>query len=137
MDDMDKTRRTQAMARIIGPYLVIMATALLVRRDTLPTILDGFMEAPSLMLVTAVFTVMIGLVIIAAHHHWNSPSAGLISFVGIAATAKGAWLMIAPEFGAAFTTGVLVTTPVLVGAAGFALLLGSWLSAAGWSSRQT
>lgn len=136
MDDVDKTRRTTIMARVVGAYFVIMATALLVRHDALPSILSAFMGAPPLVFATAVFTVMAGLAIVAAHHHWNSLSAGLISFVGIAATVKGAWLMIAPDFGAAFTTSVLVTTPVLVGAAMLSLLIGLWLSVAGWSSRR-
>lgn len=135
MNSVEKAQRTQTLARIVGPYFLIMATALLVRHATLPAILSGFMQDQALLLATAIFTLMVGLVMVAAHHHWNGVTAGLVSFVGLSATLKGAWLMIAPQLGADLTTRVLVTTPLLVGGAVVVLATGLWLTAKGWLSK--
>lgn len=133
MTEAGKIQRTKTMARIVGPYCLIMASALLVRHETLPAILSGFMQEPALLLLTAIFTVIVGLVIVGAHHHWNSLTAGVVSFVGISATVKGAWLAIAPQLGGDLTVRVLTTAPVLLGGAVVALAIGLWLTAAGWS----
>ena len=135
MSDHDREVRTRTLARIIGPYLLIAAVALIMRRAELPAFLAAFMENEQLVFVTGAFTVMVGLTVLAAHHYWGSVSATLISLLGVIATLKGAALMIAPEFGAE-TTEMLVRTPsILVFAIGADLLLALWLCFAGWRSR--
>jgi hypothetical protein len=78
---------------------------------------------------------MAGLAMIAAHHHWTSPAAIVISLIGIVAALKGALLMIAPGLGAEMTATVVRTPSVLLIAAGIELLAGLWLSFVGWLSK--
>jgi hypothetical protein len=127
--------RTRTLARIVGPYLVLMAIVLFARQDTLPSLLSAFMQDAPLVLATGAFTLMAGLAMIAAHHHWSSAAAVVISLIGIAAALKGASLMIAPELGTEMTAAVVQTPAALVIAAGVELLIGLWLSFVGWLSK--
>jgi hypothetical protein len=135
MSAYDPAVRTRSMARIVGPYLVLTAAALLARQDTLPSLLSAFMQDTPLVLATGAFTLMAGLTMIAAHHHWSGAAAIVISLIGIAATLKGASLMIVPDLGTEMTAAVVHTPAVLLIAAGVELLVGVWLSLVGWFSR--
>jgi len=44
MPDYDPVVSTRTLARIVGPYLVVMAATLLVRQETLPTLFLTFMQ---------------------------------------------------------------------------------------------
>jgi hypothetical protein len=131
----DPAVRTRTLARIVGPYLVVMAVMLFVRQGELPLLFPAFMQDGPLVLATGAFTLMAGLAIVAAHHHWNTPAAIAISLIGIVATLKGASLMIAPDLGTEITAGVAGTPIVLLIAAAVALAAGLWLSFVGWLSK--
>lgn len=132
MPDYDPAVRTRTLARIVGPYLIAVAAMLLARHDRLATLLTAYMQDDLLVLVTGAFTLMAGLAIVAAHHHWTGPSAIVISLIGVIATLKSAWLMIAPSFGSEMT-GLVVRSPsLLLTIAGIEFLVGCWLSFVGW-----
>ncbi|MGE3302795.1 MAG: hypothetical protein AB7M12_06745 [Hyphomonadaceae bacterium] len=130
----DSAARTRALARVVGPYLVVMAAALFVRHDTLALLLPAFMEDGPLVLATGAFTLMAGLAILALHHHWSSPPAIAISLIGAISTLKGAALMAAPHFGAPLAAFAASTPPMMLVAALLALLAGAWLTFVGWFS---
>ena len=75
MPGYDPTTRTRTLARIVGPYLVIVSATLFVRHDTMPALLSAFMRDEPLVFATAAFTLMAGLTSIVAHHHWNGAAA--------------------------------------------------------------
>ncbi len=125
--------RTRTLARVAGPYFVVMALTLFAHADTLALLFPALMQDGPLVLVTGAFTVIVGLVIVAAHHHFTSPAAIVISLLGIAAALKGAMLMIAPEIGSGLTAA-FVRVPVLsLLTAALLLLLGAWLTFVGWA----
>ena len=131
----DPAVRTRTVARIVGPYLVLMAVALFARQGELELLLPAFMQDAPLVLATGALTLMAGLVLIAAHHHWTSAAAIVISVIGIAAALKGAWLMIAPGLGSEITAAAVSSPLVLPIAAGADLLVGLWLSFVGWLAK--
>ncbi len=131
----DPAVRTRILARIVGPYLVIVAIALFVRLATLPVLFPAFMQDGPLVLVTGAFTLIVGLVMLVAHHHWSSWAAIAITLIGFAAAIKGALLMIEPDLGSALTTAVVRTPPLLVIAVILELVLGIWLSFVGWFAK--
>ena len=53
--------RTRALARIVGPYLVIVAAVLFVRQSVLPRLLIEFMRDDPLVFATEAFTLLAGL----------------------------------------------------------------------------
>jgi hypothetical protein len=131
----DPPARTRTVARIVGPYLIVMAAALFARRDEMANLLPGFMADNALVLATGAFTLMAGLTILALHPIWRGAAAFTVSLVGLAAALKGAWLMIAPHWGAE-ATGAFVATPfALEASAGFELAVGVWLVYVGWLSK--
>lgn len=135
MADHDPRERTRTIARILGPYLVIAAGALYVRQASLPDFFQVFIQDAPLVFVTGAFTVLAGLGLIAAHHHWSSVSAAIISVIGLLASVKGAALMIAPQIGVE-ATDILVRQPqVLMVGIGVDAILGLWLTFAGWRPR--
>ncbi len=135
MTVVDLGARTRTLARIVGPYLVVLSAMLVTRRDNLPELLPAFMQEAPLVLATGAFTLMAGLVMIAMHHHWTRPAAIVISLIGIVAALKGASLMIAPGLGVEMTSAAVNSPLILMAAAGAALLVGLWLSFVGWLSK--
>jgi hypothetical protein len=135
MIDYDLQTRTRTLARIVGPYMAIAGAALIARADTMALMLPGFMADGPLVLATGAFALMAGLVMIAAHHHWNGPAAIVISLIGCLVALKGALLMAAPDFGAALSAAVARNPLVLIAAAGAMILIGLWLAILGWFLR--
>lgn len=128
----DATQRTRTLARIVGPYMLIAGVALFLRRGEVADLFAGFMQNPSLLFVSGAFTLMVGLVMIAAHHHWSSAAAIVISLVGIAAALKGATLMAFPQHGAEMTDALLRQPLILTIAALIDAAVGAWLTFTGW-----
>lgn len=128
----DPVVRTRMLARIVGPYLVIVAVAMFARLDTLHLLFPAFMQDGPLVFVTGAFALMAGLVVIAFHHHWDTPAAIAISLIGFAAAVKGGLLMIAPTLGSAMSVAVVQALPVLIIAIVLELAAGLWLSYVGW-----
>jgi hypothetical protein len=132
MPNPDAAARTRALARVVGPYLVVTAAALFARQDTIALVFPAFMQDGPLVLATGAFTLMAGLTIIALHHHWTGASAIAVSLVGVAAALKGAMLMVAPTLGAAATAAVVRAPAAMLVVAALMLILGAWLSFVGW-----
>jgi hypothetical protein len=105
---------------------------LLARQDRVGALLSAYMQDEPLVLATGAFALMAGLAMVAAHHHWTGPSAIVISLIGVIATLKGAWLMIAPSLGWEATERIVRTPNLLLIVAGVEFLVGCWLSFAGW-----
>ena len=135
MPDYHPTVRTRTLARIVGPYLLIVALALYLRLATLATFFTSFMQDEGLVFVAGALTLMIGLTVLVAHHHWSSISAGVISLIGILATVKGAALIIAPQFGSQLTADIVETQTIMLGAIAFEAIMGLWLTFVGWRPR--
>ncbi len=131
MPDIDHLDRTRTAARIIGPYMLVMGLALLARGERLAAMLSGFTTDQPLALVTGAFTLLAGLTLTALHWRWRGPTAVAISLIGIAATLKGASLMIAPDL-LVGATQEWTQRPFITAVAMLQLMLGAWLSVAGW-----
>jgi hypothetical protein len=136
MSEYDPNIRTRTLARVAGPYFVIMGLTLAVNTSLMALILPAFMQDRPLVLATGAFTLILGLVVIAAHHHWANAAAIAVSMIGWAAAIKGAWLMIVPETGAALTALIVRTPPLLLLCAVLVVLLGAWLSFIGWGAKK-
>ena len=124
--------RTRTLARVAGPYFLVMAATLLVRADTLALVFPAFMRDGPLVLVIGAFTLIVGLAVIAAHHHFTTPAAIAISLMGFAAALKGAMLMLAPDLGVTMTVAFVRLPAFALLTAAPLLLLGAWLTFVGW-----
>ena len=132
MASYDPALRTQTLSRIMGPYFLVMGAVLFARRDDLAQLFPAIMRDGPLVLIVGAFTLIVGLAIIAAHHHWAGAPAIAISLIGVASAAKGAMLMLAPTLGAHITAGFVASPPLALAAAAVLSTLGAWLSFVGW-----
>jgi hypothetical protein len=132
----DQAIRTRVLARIVGPYLIVLGAAMLVRAGTLDLLLPAFMQDGALVFTAGAFVVMAGLTMFALHHHWTGAPAITLNIVALAAILKGAALMLAPELGAALTAVVVRTPPLLIIVALIVLVIGAWLAFVGWGAKE-
>lgn len=85
--------RTLMFARVMGPYLTIMAVIGALRPDDLRAMLSKFEADPLMSWVAGAFTLLIGLVVIALHPYWRGGAALIVSVVGWLAAAQGLLLV--------------------------------------------
>ena len=126
---------TRFCARIIGPLMLIVGAVILVRFDDLVLMMPAFLADEGLTFATGLFTLIVGLVLFAAHHHWSGPAPIVITIIGVLTILRGVLLMTAPGFVSGVADQLLSASPFAWIAGGVALLLGGWLAYAGWLSR--
>jgi hypothetical protein len=83
---------TSMFARVVGPYLVIIAITAALRPVDMKTLLSQF-EANSLWAwVVGAFILLLGLVTIALHPYWRGAAAIIVSVLGWLVALKGLML---------------------------------------------
>jgi hypothetical protein len=127
---------TRFSARVAGPFLVILAAMIFARYERFPQLLPEMIADAPLVLVTGLMTLIIGLIWIAAHHHFGSPAAIVITILAALTTLRGALLMIAPEFIFGVAEQVSINPPIMLVTTAISLLLGAWLTFVGWAARK-
>ena len=125
---------TRVMARILGPFMAIIGCAVALRADAMTLILPGFLKDAPLVLITGVFTLALGLVIIVAHQRWDSAAAIVISVLGWITAIRGALLLLASDFVATVAPYVVHSRGALMLIGGVIALIGLWLTRMGWLS---
>lgn len=128
---------TRFCARVIGPLMLILGVIIIARMVEVSLILPGILRDGPLMFVTGIFTLIVGLVLFAAHHHWSSITAIFISLLGLGTVARGVILLTAPAILADVASRALSAGPGVGVAGGVSVLLGLWLTYAGWVARRT
>ena len=88
---------TSMFARVVGPYLVIIAITAALRPVDMKTLLSQF-EANSLWAwVVGAFILLLGLVTIALHPYWRGAAAIIVSVLGWLVALKGLMLVAFPH----------------------------------------
>jgi len=127
---------TRFCARVIGLLMLIIGAVVLARGADLALIVPAIIQDGPLAFITGVFTLIIGMVLFVAHHHWSNATAIVITLLSIATTLRGVILMFAPSLFAGIANAALAGAGLgilLVGAVGF--LIGAWLTYAGWFAK--
>lgn len=123
---------TRIIARIAGPYLILIAIIMFSLYEQLPLILPAFVHDKPLLLVTGAFTTIIGLTMLAFHHHLKSAAAIVVTVLGVLVTLRGVMLGLAPELVLGTATQVARNPIVMLIATTFCALLGIYLTFVGW-----
>jgi hypothetical protein len=127
---------TRFCARVAGPFLILIAVTVFVRYDTLPLLLPSLLQDAPLVLVTGMWTAMLGLIVLSAHHHFGSPAAGAITVLGIVLVLRGTLLLVMPETLIAVGGAFVRAPPIMYIVTALTLLLGAWLTFVGWFARK-
>ncbi len=131
-----QTDTTRFCARVVGPFLILLAITIFTRYETLPMLLPSLMQNAPLVLVTGFWTAMIGLVFFAAHHHFSSPAAIVLTILALMLIVRGALLMIFPEAIITIAAQVTRVPPIMLATTALALLAGLWLTYVGWLAKR-
>jgi hypothetical protein len=128
---------TRTFARVIGPFLVIVAAGVAVRVPDMAMILSAFFENPALVWITGNMMVLAALVIIAGHPYWSGPAAVFVSLFGWYVGLKGLTLLLAPQLIARAGAAAIKmpAMPLVWLSCGVFVLIGLWLSFAGWIAK--
>lgn len=126
---------TRFCARVIGALMLIVGAVVIARFDDLSRMIPAILQDEALSFVTGIFTLIIGLILLVAHHHWSSLTATLVSLIGVLTIVRGLILMLAPGFAAGLAAQMTHAGPGAWIAGGVAMLIGLWFSYAGWFAK--
>ncbi|WP_082964004.1 hypothetical protein [Mycobacterium sp. 852002-51961_SCH5331710] len=124
--------RTRAVARILGPYLTIVAVVVLFRTPDMRILLTEFTETAVWPWVMGAFILLGGIAIVATHQTWRGPAAVIVSVLGWLLVARGVLLLAFPETFAELANrtidagGVWRSVVVVLGLVGLYLTYVSW-----------
>jgi hypothetical protein len=123
---------TRFCARMIGPLMLIVGAVVLARFSDMALLIPAILQDGPLAFITGIFTLICGVVLIAAHHHWSSAAAIAISLLAVLTIIRGITLMVAPSFLTGLAHQFLNLGPGALIAGAIALIIGAWLTFVGW-----
>lgn len=120
------------LAKIFGPYFIIIALGGLFNPKTYQKVLEDFCKNPALLYLGGIFALIFGLLVVLFHNVWAANWTAIITIFGWAGLIKGIWLLIFPNTAAKFTQVYQKKTALLTIHLVIALALGIFLTAKGY-----
>jgi hypothetical protein len=112
------------LAKVIGLYLIIVSAAMLTNMQEVLVYIAGIMDNPSLLFVTGLFTLILGLLMVVSHNVWQWNWRVLITIIAWIVLLKGSCIALCPQWIDSVTVEFLQSSNVAYIAAGFDLALG-------------
>jgi hypothetical protein len=85
------------LARLFGLYCLIVATAMLIRKEETIRTLDGMVLNRGQVMIAGVIALGVGLATVLGHNIWSGGALPIgVTLVGWTATLKGIWLLVSP-----------------------------------------
>jgi hypothetical protein len=126
--------RTVFLARLIGLYCLIMATAMLSQRDAFVSVVHAFAADAPLVLIAGVFTLFGGLALVLLHNYWSGGALPVIvTLMGWLTLVKAVLLLVLPSNKLAALYDGVSSTHILTSGS-LTLLLGIYLTVSGFRS---
>jgi len=85
------------LARLIGPFFLIVAVSLLINQAQFRAIADEFMHSPALVFLTGLMILPVGLALVLSHNVWVADWRVLITLLGWLTIVSGALRIAAPK----------------------------------------
>jgi len=127
---------TRTCARLVGPIMLIVGAIVIARGGDLALIIPAILQDSPLAFVTGVFTLIAGMTLFTFHHHWTNVTAIIITLLAILTAIRGVILMFAPSMIAGIAHAALTGPgPTIIIGGAIALLIGAWLTFAGWFAK--
>ena len=130
-----ETATTRFCARVVGPLMLITGAVVIARFNDLVLMVPAILQDAPLAFITGIFTLIAGMVLFAAHHHFGSVTAILITILGGLTIVRGVSFLFAPDIIASFANTLITNSPAVLIACGVAALIGAWLTYAGWFAK--
>lgn len=123
---------TRVLARVLGPFLVLVPVTAAARAPQMQTMLTDFENNPLWPWIVGAFILLLGLIIVALHQVWTNPLAIIVSALGWLLVVRGVLLLVFPAAFISAANAVIGTGAVWrIGYIGVACL-GLYLTWAGW-----
>jgi hypothetical protein len=129
--------RTRIFARVMGPYMAIIAATAALRPNDMRAMLSGFEANPLWSWVTGAFILLFGLTVIALHPHWRGAAAIIVSAVGWLVAAKGLFLVVGPQTYFSMANSAVDAMSWWRTGAAVEVLIGLYLAYVGWVPAKT
>jgi hypothetical protein len=126
---------TRFCARVAGPFLILIGLMIFSRYETFPMLMPTMMQDAPLVMITGIWTLLLGLIFYAAHHHLGSAAANVLTALALIMVVRGAMLMIMPEVLINIAGQVATAPPVLLVITFILAAIGAWLSYVGWIAK--
>jgi uncharacterized membrane protein len=85
------------LAKLIGPFFLIVGVSLLINQAQFRAMVDEFMRSRALVFLTGLITLPAGLAIVLTHNVWVANWPVLITVLGWLTVFKGAIRLLAPQ----------------------------------------
>jgi hypothetical protein len=128
--------RTRLLARVIGPFTMIVGAILMARTEEIPPVLTSFFQSSAMVWFVGGVLLLLGLVIIAIHQIWSSLAAIAISLFGWFLALRGVVLLVTPDLIQSAGVTALTVQPLVRAAFGFLVAFGLWITYIGWFERK-
>jgi uncharacterized protein YjeT (DUF2065 family) len=90
------------LARLIGPFALVLGLALLLNAAVMRGIIDQFLASPALIFLSGAITLPAGIAILLVHRRWFPDWRSLITLLGYLTTLAGLIRMLAPQIATRF-----------------------------------
>ncbi|MDP2625002.1 MAG: hypothetical protein Q8P27_02335 [Candidatus Peregrinibacteria bacterium] len=120
------------LAQIFGPLFAIMALGMLFNMKRMTKMMDDFSKSPGLVYVTAFMVMILGLLLVLVHNHWEKDWTVVITILAWITLIKGVALTLFPEGLLKWSKGILKNKSVYPVAGTVWLALGLYLSYMGY-----
>lgn len=123
---------TVILAQILGGYMLVAGTAILIDRTLINRLLISLQDNLAAIFIMGLIALLMGLAIAALHTRWDNPLAIIVTIIGWAAIIEGALILwLQNRFIALFTPWTSSATASLIWGAvavilGLVLLAGSF-----------
>lgn len=124
--------RTRNFARVIGPYLAVVAIVATARSSAMASMLAQFTSVPVLSWVVGAIVLACGTAIVAFHQYWRTPAAVIVSVVGWLLVVRGVFLMAFPTAFASLADRMMATAGSWTWLYVVMALMGLYLTYVGW-----
>ncbi len=124
--------RTRMFARILGPFLTIVAILAAARASHMKTLLSEFTDSAVWPWVAGAFILLGGISIIAFHQVWRGAAAIVISVFGWVLLVRGIFLMAFPDTFASMAGRMIGAGGIWLAVYAVLALIGLYLTYVGW-----
>jgi hypothetical protein len=129
--------RTRMFARVMGPYLAIIAATAALRPSDMRAMLSEFESDPLWSWVTGAFVLLLGLVVIALHPYWRGAPAIIVSALGWVVAVKGLFLVVGSHVYFSMANGAVDAMGWWRAGAAIEVGIGLYLAYVGWVPART
>jgi hypothetical protein len=120
------------LAKILGPYVIIISLAFLFNLKTYQKVLEDFCKNSALIYLGGIFAFLFGLLIVSFHNVWVAGWPVIITIFGWMGLIKGVWLILFPNTVTKFTQAYQKKTALIATSLVIVLVLGIFLAAKGY-----